>query len=61
MTDLEIDTFIEIMEEHNDFGWTHSGVKESSFGDESFEAAVAERLNELEMRDRLVALSKGLL
>ena len=61
MTDLEIDTFIEIMEERNDLEWTHSGVKESSFGDNPFEEAVAERLNELEMRDRLYALSKGLL
>lgn len=60
MTDLEIDTFIEIMEEHDDLSWTHSSVRESSFGDKSFETAVAERLSELELRDNIIALAHGL-
>lgn len=53
MTDIEIQTFIETMEELGD-NWTPEQVKEV-YGDYSYETAVSERKREWEMHQKNIA------
>lgn len=61
MTDLEINSFIETMDEYGDTDWTPSSVKDSKFANMTLENAISTRLNECSWLNDIIAKASGLL
>lgn len=61
MTDLEIRSFIETMDEYGDKDWTPSAVKDSEFANMTLENAISTRLNECAWLNDIVVKASGLL
>lgn len=60
MTDLEINTFIETMEEYGD-SWSYSEVFESKYADMDLQSAITNRLNECSWLSDILVKASGLL